>query len=303
MGAQLRAVRRRIRSVRSTAKITRAQELIAASRIIKAQQRVQAAGPYAREIARAVEAVVSRSHAISHPLTTEPPSRRRAAILLITSDRGFCGGYNANVLREAQALAQLLRDQSITPAMYVVGAKGLVWHRFRGREMAAQWHGFSDNPRHEHARQITSTLLQAFEALGAEGGVHEIHLVYTEFVSMLSQNPVARRILPLVIEESTEMPPGGPVPVYEFEPSAETVLNALLPAYVQSLLYYALLQAAASEHASRRRAMKSATDNANELIEQLTRAANQARQAEITQEISEIVGGANALAEATAGSE
>ncbi len=303
MGAQLRAVRRRTRSIKSTAKITRAQELIAASRIIRAQQRVHAAGPYAREITRAVEAVVSRSHAIDHPLTTERTSASRAAIVLLTSDRGFCGGYNANVLREAQGLAELLRSQGKEPVTFVSGTKGIVWHRFRGREMAAQWSGFADNPRHRHAREITDALLQAFEMPAAEGGVDEIHLVYTEFVSMLTQRPVARRILPLEIEEVAGQPPEGPVPVFEFEPSAQAVLDALLPAYVESLLFYALLESAASEHAARRRAMKSATDNANELIEQLTREANQARQAEITQEISEIVGGANALAESTAGSE
>jgi F-type H+-transporting ATPase subunit gamma len=303
MGAQLRAVRRRIRSIQSTAKITRAQEMIAASRIIKAQQRVQAAGPYAREITRAVEAVVSRSHQINHPLTTEPVNPARAAIILITSDRGFAGGYNANILREGQALSGLLREHGMESIPYVVGAKGIVWHRFRGRAMGAEWNGFSDNPRHENARQITAALLEAFGTPGEEGGVDEIHLVYTEFVSMLTQRPAARRILPLEIEEVTEEPPEGPVPVYEFEPSPEVVLDELLPAYVESRLYYALLEAAASEHASRRRAMKSATDNANELIEQLTRDANQARQAEITQEISEIVGGANALAESTAGSE
>ncbi len=303
MGAQLRVVRQRIRSIQSTAKITRAQEMIAASRIIKAQQRVQAAGPYAREITRAVSAVVSRSHQVSHPLTTEPTNPSRAAVLLVTSDRGFAGGYNANVLRAGQALRELLREQGMDPVTYVAGTKGIVWHRFRGLPMAAQWHGFSDSPTNEHARQITEVLLDAFSAPAADGGVDEIHIVFTEFVSMLTQRPVARRILPLEVEEVTGEPPEGPVPVYDFEPSAERVLDELLPAYVESLLYYALLEAAASEHAARRRAMKSATDNANELIEQLTRDANQARQAEITQEISEIVGGANALAESTAGSE
>ncbi len=303
MGAQLRAVRRRIRSIKSTAKITRAQELIAASRIIKAQQLVHAASPYAREIASAVEAVVNRSHAIHHPLTTERAAASRSAIMLLTSDRGFCGAYNANVLREGQALAELLRSQGRHPVTFVSGTKGIVWHRFRSREMAAQWQGFSAKPRHDDADKITTTLLDAFAAPAEEGGVDEIHLVYTEFVSMLTQRPVARRILPLEIEEVSGERPEGPVPVYEFEPSAEAVLDALLPTYVESLLFYALLEAAAAEHAARRRAMKSATDNANDLIEQFTREANQARQAEITQEISEIVGGANALAEATAGSE
>jgi F-type H+-transporting ATPase subunit gamma len=303
MAAQLRAVRQRIRSIRSTAKITRAQELIAASRIIRAQQRVHAAEPYAREITRAVEAVVSRASIIDHPLTTEPENPTRAATLLLTSDRGFAGGYNANVIREGQALAALLGEQGVEVAPFVAGRKGIAWYRFRDREIAGDWSGFSDNPTNANAERITDALLTAYRTPADEGGVDEIHIVYTEFVSMLTQRPVVRRILPLEIEETTEEPVEGPLPLYDFEPSVETVLDALLPRYVESRLYYALLQAAASEHAARRRAMKSATDNAEDLIEQYTRQANQARQAEITQEISEIVGGANALADATAGSE
>jgi F-type H+-transporting ATPase subunit gamma len=301
MGAQLRAVRRRIRSVQSTAKITRAQELIAASRIIKAQQRAQAAAPYAREITRAVEAVVSRSGHIVHPLTSEPQDRSRAAVLIMTSDRGFCGGYNANVLREAQGLRALLRQDGIETVTYVAGRKGIGWHRFRGLEVAGEWSGFSDTPAQRNASEITSTLLEAFSKPADEGGVDEIHVVHTEFVSMLTQQPVVRRLLPLEIEETAQAPP-GPIPVYDFEPSAEAVLNALLPWYVESRIFASLLDAAAAEIAARRRAMKSATDNANDLLDQLTRDANKARQAEITQEISEIVGGANALAETISGS-
>jgi F-type H+-transporting ATPase subunit gamma len=301
MGAQLRQVRQRIKSIQSTAKITRAQELIAASRIIKAQQRAQAAAPYATEITRAVEAVVSRSGHIDHPLTTEPQSRSRAAVLIMTSDRGFCGGYNSNVLREAQGLRALLAEQNIEAVSYVTGRKGIGWHRFRGLDLAAEWSGFSDTPAHHNASEITAALLQAFEQPAEEGGVDEIHVVHTEFVSMLSQQPVVRRLLPLEIEETTEAPP-GPIPVYEFEPSPEAVLDALLPWYVESRIFASLLDAAAAEIAARRRAMKSATDNANELLDQLTREANKARQAEITQEISEIVGGANALAETISGS-
>jgi F-type H+-transporting ATPase subunit gamma len=303
MGAELRAVRRRIRAVSSTAKITRAQELIASSRIIRAQRRVQDATPYARELTRAVEAVVSRSAAVTHPLTTEPENPTRAAVVVVTSDRGFAGGYNANVLREAQRLGELLTSRGIQPVPYVSGRKGIAWYRFRGQEVAAQWSGYSDQPVPADANRIATELLAAFGTPAAEGGVDEIHVVYTEFVSMLSQRPVVRRILPLEIEETTEEPVSGPIPVYEFEPSPEAVLDALLPWYTESRLYFALLESAASEIASRRRAMKSATDNANDLIEQLTRQANQARQAEITQEISEIVGGANALAEATTTSE
>jgi F-type H+-transporting ATPase subunit gamma len=299
MGAQLRAVRRRIRSVQSTAKITRAQELIASSRIIKAQQRLHAAAPYARELTRAVEAVVSRSEQVDHPLTRPAVRPTRAAVAILTSDRGFAGGFNSNVLREAQSLRRLLADQRVETVSYVAGRKGISWHRFRNLSMAAEWSGFSDTPRQHNAAEIMQALLDAYERPTEEGGVDEIHVVYTEFVSMLTQRPVVHRLLPLEIEETDEAPPTGPLPSYEFEPSPEDVLNSLLPWYVESRLFHALLDSAASEIAARRRAMKSATDNANELIEQLSREANKARQAEITQEISEIVGGANALADAT----
>ncbi len=303
MAGQLRAIRQRIRGIQSIAQITRAQELIAASRIIKAQARVRAAGPYAREVTQAVEAVVSRSPQIDHPLIREPEHPERAAILILTSDRGFAGGYNANVLREAQRLRTLLRDRGVEPVTYVSGTKGIAWHRFRGIEVAGEWHGFSEVPRDVNATEITNTLFEAFNKPASEGGVDEIHLVYTEFVSMLTQNAVVRRIIPLVIEETTEQPAEGPLPLYEFEPSPQVVLDALLPWYVESRIYQALLESAAAEIAARRRAMKSATDNANELVEQFTLEANKARQAEITQEISEIVGGANALAESVAGKE
>jgi F-type H+-transporting ATPase subunit gamma len=302
MGAQLRAVRRRIRSVQSTAKITRAQELIAASRIIKAQQRAREAAPYSREITAAVEAVVSRSGQIDHPLTREAQDRSRAAVLILTSDRGFAGGFNANVLREAEALRRDLNEARLETVPYVAGRKGITWHRFRDRTMGGEWNGFSDTPQFENAREITAALLDAYNQPTAEGGVDEIHIVYTDFVSMLTQTPVTRRLLPLEIEETDEPAPDGPLPVYDFEPSPAAVLDALLPWYIESRIYFALLDSAASEIASRRRAMKSATDNANDLIEQLSREANKARQAEITQEISEIVGGANALAETISGS-
>jgi F-type H+-transporting ATPase subunit gamma len=302
MGAQLRAVRRRIRTVQSTAKITRAQELIASSRIIRARQQASAAEPYAREITRAVAAVVSRSGQINHPLTTQPETRTRAAVLTLTSDRGFCGGFNAMVLRETQGLKALLAEQHVEPVPFVSGRKGIVWHRFRGLEVAGQWSGFSETPSPANASEITAALLETFARPAEEGGVDEIHIVYTEFVSMLTQRPAVRRILPLEIEETSQELPEGPVPTYEFEPSAEAVLNALLPWYVESRIYHALLESSAAEIAARRKAMKSATDNAHDLLDQLTREANKARQAEITQEISEIVGGANALAETIAGS-
>jgi F-type H+-transporting ATPase subunit gamma len=301
MAAQLRAIRRRIRSVQSTAKITHAQELIASSRIIRAQQRVRAAEPYAREIVRAVTAVVSRSGQVNHPLTTPAAERRRAAVLILTSDRGFAGGYNATVLRDAQRLKALLEEEGVTPVPYVSGRKGIVWHSFRNMPVAAQWSGFSETPAHSNAEEITRTLLEAFARPADEDGVDEIYIVYNQFVSMLTQRPATGRLLPLEIEETTEQPPGGPLPIYEFEPSPEEVLDALLPWYIESRIYHALLDAAAAEIAARRSAMQSATDNAHQLIDRLTLEANKARQDEITQEISEIVGGANALAESAAG--
>jgi len=250
-----------------------------------------------------MEAVVTRSSNIDHPLVRQPGGGQRAAVLILTSDRGFAGGYNANVLREAQRLRAMLQEQGVAVNTYVSGRKGITWHRFRGFELAGEWSGFSDNPAPHHASEITATLLEAFERPTGEGGVDELHLVHTTFISMLSQRPLARRMLPLEVEEVEGEPATGPVPLYEFEPSPQAVLDALLPWYVENRIYYALLESAAAEIASRRRAMKSATDNANDLLDQFTRDANKARQAEITQEISEIVGGANALAETYAGSE
>jgi F-type H+-transporting ATPase subunit gamma len=302
MAAQLRLVRRRIGTVRSIAKITRAQELIASSRIVRAQQQQRAAQPYARELTRAVEAVISRSTNITHPFTTEPLHPARAAVLILTSDQGFAGAYNANVLRESARLRERLRERGLQPVLYVAGRKGIGWHRFRDLELAHSWSGFSATPRYRDAKAIADVLLAAFSAEDASK-VDEIHLVTTDFVSMLTQRPAVRRLLPLEIEETDQPSPSGPLPSYEFEPDPERVLDALMPQYVTSRIFYALLEAAASELASRRRAMKAATDNANDLIETLTREANKARQAEITQEISEIVGGANALAAASATSE
>jgi F-type H+-transporting ATPase subunit gamma len=303
MAAQLRAVRARIRAVKSISKITRAQELIASSRIIRAQQRTRAAEPYARELTQAVEAVVSRSTSISHPMVTEPETFSRAAVLILTSDGGFAGAYNANVLREASRLRQRSEENQEKTVTYVAGRKGIAWHRFRDIPVAREWSGFSAQPSYGDAEAAATALLEAFEQPTPEGGVDEIYLVYTEFISMLTQRPAVRRLLPLQIEDKPGERPGGPLPSYEFEPSTDTVLDALLPQYVASRIYYAMLEAAASELAARRRAMKAATDNANDLLDRLTREANNARQAEITSEISEIVGGSNALAEANAGSE
>jgi F-type H+-transporting ATPase subunit gamma len=297
--ANLRELRDRKASVTTIKKLTRAMELIAASRIVKAQQRAAAAGPYARELTRAVSAVATYSN-FDHPLTTEKPDPKRAAVLLITSDRGQAGAYSSSVIREGERLNQLLRDDAKEVVPYLSGRKGIAYYTFRQRQVAQSWSGDSDNPSFARAREIADALIEAFLKPTEEGGVDEIHLVFTEFRSMLSQRAVARRILPMVIQETDAPPADGPLPLYEFEPSAEDVLDALLPRYVESRVFAALLESAASESAARRRAMKSATDNAEDLIKSLTRAANSARQAEITQEISEIVGGANALAEAGA---
>ncbi|MGK5551006.1 F0F1 ATP synthase subunit gamma [Actinomadura kijaniata] len=296
--AQLRQLRQQIKSVQSTAKITRAQEMIATSRIVKAQQAMEASKPYAEQIVQALSALVSHHVGIDHPLLNEQPEDRRSAVLVITSDRGFAGGYNANVIREAEALITRLREQGREPVPYVVGNKGITWYRFRDREMVETWSGFSDRPTFPRAEEIGRRLAADFLKTDEQGGVGEIHVVYTEFVSMLTQQVQVRRLLPLEVVERDEAEAKVDVlPAYEFEPSAGAALDLLLPNYIESRIFHMLLQSAASEHAARRRAMKSATDNANELIGVYTRQMNQVRQAAITQEISEIVGGADALAD------
>ena len=297
MGAQLRVYRRRIRSVTSTKKITRAMELIAASRIVKAQQRVTAAQPYARQITRVISALASQS-TVDHPLLQEQTEEHRAAVLVVTSDRGLAGGYNANALKTAAQLEELLRSEGKTPVAYLVGRKAVGFYRFRGRDVEQSWTGFSEQPSYEDAREVADALIDAFLRSEQEGGVGEIHVVHTEYVSALTQRAVANRVLPLVVEESDAPPPEGALPLYEFEPDPAALLDALLPRFITTRVFEAMLESAASESASRRRAMKAATDNADELVKSLTRAANSARQAEITQEISEIVGGASALEDA-----
>ena len=304
MGAQLRVYRRRMRSVKATKKITKAMELISASRIVKAQQRVAASTPYANELTRAVSAVATYS-STNHPLTTESENPRRAAILIISADRGMAGAYSNNAIKEGEQLAALLKQRGLETASYLVGRKAVNYYRFRNREIAGSWSGFSDTPSYENAKEVADALLNAFIADSAESkaGVDEIHIIFTEFRSMITQEAQAKRMLPLEVVESSTPVPTGLLPMYEFEPNAGEVLNALLPRYIEARVFNAMLQSAASEHAARRRAMKSATDNADELIKSLTRRANAARQAEITQEISEIVGGADALASTSAGSE
>jgi F-type H+-transporting ATPase subunit gamma len=284
-------------------KITRAMELIAASRIIKAQQRAQSAAPYARELTRAVSAVATYSN-VDHPLTREPEESKRAAVLIVTSDRGLAGAYSSSVLKEVERLAEKLRSEGKEIDTYICGRKGEAYYKFRGRPVVKSWAGFSDQPSYEAAHEIGRTLIDAFLEEDGKTAVDEVHVVFTRFKSMLVQEPTDVRLLPLEVVEGESKPDSAEVlPLYEFEPSPEEVLDGLLPQYVQSRIYYSLLQAAASELAARQKAMKAATDNADELIKKFTRIANQARQAGITQEISEIVGGVNALADANAGSE
>lgn len=299
MGAQMRVYRQRIRSVQATKKITRAMELIAASRVVKAQQRVKESSPYARALTRAVSAVATYSD-VDHPLTTEHENVRRAAVLIVTSDRGLAGAYSSSVIKESERLIGELRDEGKEVVPYLVGRKAVGFYKFRRREFAAEWSGFTDQPNFEIAREIGERIVVDFTRDFDEGGVDEFHVVFTRFVNMVTQEPEVIRMLPLEVVEGEEPPSEEEVlPLYEFEPSTEEVLDELLPKYVAARLYNCLLQAAASELASRQKAMKSATDNAEELIKKYTRLANQARQAEITQEISEIVGGASALADAS----
>jgi len=339
MAAQIRELRRRIRSTQSIKKITRAMELIATSRIAKARARVDEAKPYAEEMTRVLTELANNS-ALDHPLLVERESARRAAVLVVTSDRGQAGGYNANVLKEAEQLQSLLREQGKEPVIYVIGRKGVNYYRFRRREIEASWTGFSEQPSYSDAAQAARVLVAAFmagaddDADGGQGedggqGVDELHLVYTQFKNMVTQTPQARRMAPMEVEYEggsedgdllseveSETRTGGAIgvdrderradsgelrPLYEFEPDADTLFDALLPKYIGARLFAALLESAASESANRQRAMKAATDNANDLIRDLTLEANQARQAQITQEISEIVGGADALV--SAGSE
>ncbi|MCZ7418795.1 MULTISPECIES: F0F1 ATP synthase subunit gamma [unclassified Micromonospora] len=303
MAAQVRVLRQRIRSAKGMKKITKAMELVATSRIAKAQARVEASLPYAQAVTGVLTALASNA-SVDHPLLTPRERVRRAGVLLVTSDRGLAGGYSSNAIRTAESLIARLKADGKEPVLYVIGRKGVSFYRFRNRPIEASWTGFSEQPSFADAREVGETLIKAFTAgaddtdgdPGPDGvrGVDELHIVYTEFKSLMTQNPITRIIGPLQIEERPRAE--GALPAYEFEPDAEALLDALLPKYINTRIYAALLESAASESAARRRAMKSATDNAEEMIDKYTREMNSARQAGITQEISEIVGGANALA-------
>jgi F-type H+-transporting ATPase subunit gamma len=302
MAATLRELRGRIRSAGSIKKITKAQEMIAASRIGKAQARLDEARPYADELTR-VLTTLAQEAALDHPLLVENPEPKRAAVLVVSSDRGLCGAYNSGAFRRAEELFSLLREQGKTPVLYTIGRKALGYYSFRNWDIKESWTGFSERPSYENAAEVAETLVSAFTGGTEDDGdseeesdVDELHIVYTEFKSMMSQSPSAHRIAPMVVEYVED--DNEPHTLYSFEPDATTLFDALLPRYLATRVYTALLESAASELASRQRAMKSASDNADDLIKSLTLEANRERQAQITQEISEIVGGANALADA-----
>jgi F-type H+-transporting ATPase subunit gamma len=302
MAATLRELRGRIRSAGSIKKITKAQEMIATSRIGKAQARLQEARPYSVEITRVLTTLAAEA-ALDHPLLVEHPSPKRAGVLVVSSDRGLCGAYNSGAFRKAEELFSRLREDGKTPVLYTVGRKAQGYFKFRNWDISESWTGFSERPSYENAAEVAETLVSAFmaatgddESSSDESGVDELHIVYTEFKSLMSQSVGAHRIAPMVVEYVED--DNEPHTLYSFEPDATTLFEALLPRYLTTRVYAALLESAASELASRQRAMKSASDNADDLIKSLTLEANRERQAQITQEISEIVGGANALADA-----
>ena len=291
MAGQLRAIKRRIGSVQSTKKITRAMELIASSRIIKAQQRVDAARPYSEEMRRLMGSVGAQGGNLDHPLLKARDEIKTIGTIVITGDRGLAGAYNSNVIRMAE---RDVNDHGKPSSLFLVGKKAISYFKFRGFDATETWEGFSDQPGIDDARKIATSVVKAF----LDGEVDEVRLAYTRFETLVRQRPAVVKLLPMpkedvVAEESQEK--SGPSASYDFEPDPQDILGLLLPRYVEGSILQALLEAAASEHAARRRAMKAASDNADELIENLTRVYNQARQAEITTEIMEVIGGAEAL--------
>jgi len=288
--AELRQIRRRIRSVESTMKITRAMELIATARIGKAQQRVAQSKPYFERMNEVIRNIATSSGGLTHPLfeVREPTT---VGILVVSSDRGLAGAYNGSVIRLAEHAMVDHREAGRGVRVYVVGKKALTYFRYRRYQIEHSWLGITDTPRYADARSIANVVLDAY----VEEKVDTVEVYATRYVSALTQVPERRILLPIEPPEATEEEAAMPV-AYTFEPSPEEILDRLLPRYLEGTAFGVLLEASASEHAARRRAMKAATENAEELTRILTREANQARQAEITTEISEIVGGAEALA-------
>jgi F-type H+-transporting ATPase subunit gamma len=295
MGARLREIRRRIRSVQSTMKITRAMEQIALARIARAQRRVEAVRPYATRLAEAMADVARQTGALDHPLLEDRPEPKRAGVLVLTSDRGLAGAYNANVIRRAERLMGRLRGEGIEPVLYVVGRKGQSYFRFRQVPVERSWADFSEVPEYRNAHDVAGTLMDAFR----DEKVDQVHAAFTDFRSAFTLRPFDRIVLPVPKAEIASGEERGPAADYLFEPGPAAILDRLLPQYVTALVFAAMLESAASENAARRRAMKAATENAEDLIRRLTRVANQARQAEITTELMEIVGGAEALKQAS----
>jgi F-type H+-transporting ATPase subunit gamma len=295
MGAKLRVVRRRIRSVESTMKITRAMELIAASRIMKAQQRVEASRPYAELLTRAMEDVARQTGALLHPLLEAREQPQRAGVFLVTSDRGLAGSYNTNVIRRAEDVFARADAAGIQTVLYVAGKKGQSYFRFRSVPIEASWSGISEVPPFAAAEEIGRRLIDDF----VTGRIDELTAVYTDFRAAFRLKATDKRFLPVAEREVVSREPGKPYAEYIFEPAPAAILQELVPKYVVTKVYHAMLESAASENAARQRAMKAATDNADELIKVLTRQANRARQDEITSEIMEVMGGAEALAQAS----
>jgi F-type H+-transporting ATPase subunit gamma len=295
-GGTERVRRRRIKSVQSTKKITKAMELIAASRIMKAQQRVNAARPYSEQITEVIRNLAAAGAGASSPLLQQPESVRTVAFVVIAGDRGLAGGYNTNVIRAAERAIAAIRAEGKQTRLVAVGKKAVSYFRFRGYELDGAFSGFSDEPTYEDARQVAESIVSRFEA----GEYDQVEVVTTQFISAGVQKVVQRRFVPLELD--TAAAGDGPSADYEFEPGPTEILDRLLPRYAEARLFAALLEGSASFFAAQQRAMKSATDNAEELITKLSRVMNRARQDAITTEIMEIVGGAEAL-RAGAGSE
>ncbi len=307
MGGQQRIYKQRIRSTQTLKKVFRAMELIAASRIGKARRLATQAGPYEKALSQAVAAVALHGH-LDHPLTSVREDTNRVAIVTVTSDRGMAGAYSATILRETERLIEQLQGEGKEPVLYTSGRRAASYFRFRGRQIERSWEGQSDAPSEEAIHEMAQVLLNAFLDPDPSRGISAVYLVFTRFKNMVVQVPEIRQMMPLTVvdtpqaDEERESELGevddqeAAEPTYEFEPDESSVLDALLPLYVENRIRNALLQAAASELASRQRAMHTATDNAEELIRNYTRLANSARQAEITNEITEIVSGADALA-------
>ncbi len=275
-------------------KITRAMELIASSRIVKAQQRVEAARPYAIQLTQAMEDVAAQAGSVAHPLLEDREQPAKVGVLVVTSDRGLAGSYNSNVLKIAEQQIESIRARGLEPVLYISGKKGVGYFRFRAVPIHREWQGHSEVPTYEVAQEVGHALIRDF----ADQEIDELHCVYTDFRSAFTLRATHQRFLPIAPEEVTGTG-GNPAAEYLYEPGPTEILDHLLPQYVITKVYAAMLESAASENAARRRAMKAATDNAEELIKIYTRQANRARQDEITTEISEIVGGAEALSAAS----